>query len=146
MANTAQALAAHQHRRLAPIRVAKSLPRCALKVKARPDNAAYVSEPHFHTTASCNPPPLHTARARTCGSAAMSAFKLQPVVNVGLQILITIALGWLLVALRVVDGDRYMPQVRGGGRSHAKAGCRPPPKTAQRSLATPPHGLRDRDH
>ena len=39
------------------------------------------------------------------------AFALQPVVNVGIQILLNIAIGWLLVASRAVDGDKYMPQV-----------------------------------
>ncbi len=39
------------------------------------------------------------------------AFALHPVFNVGIQILLNIAIGWLLVASHAVDGDKYMPQV-----------------------------------
>ncbi|EFJ46218.1 hypothetical protein VOLCADRAFT_93436 [Volvox carteri f. nagariensis] len=39
------------------------------------------------------------------------AWALQPVVNVGLQILLSIFLGWLLVRFRVLDAEKYMPQV-----------------------------------
>ncbi|GIL76316.1 hypothetical protein Vretifemale_5915, partial [Volvox reticuliferus] len=39
------------------------------------------------------------------------AWTLQPVVTVGLQILLSIFLGWLLVRLRVLDAEKYMPQV-----------------------------------
>eukprot|EP00198_Chlamydomonas_reinhardtii_P002275 XP_001691611.1 predicted protein [Chlamydomonas reinhardtii] len=41
----------------------------------------------------------------------MARWPLQPVVNVGLQILLAIGLGWALVAARVLDAERYMPQV-----------------------------------
>ncbi|GLI64877.1 hypothetical protein VaNZ11_008264 [Volvox africanus] len=39
------------------------------------------------------------------------AWLLQPVVTVGLQILLSIFLGWLLVRLRILDAEKYMPQV-----------------------------------
>ncbi|KAG2494243.1 hypothetical protein HYH03_007598 [Edaphochlamys debaryana] len=39
------------------------------------------------------------------------AWSLQPVVNVGIQILAAIGLGWALVRWRILDGEKYMPQV-----------------------------------
>jgi hypothetical protein len=37
---------------------------------------------------------------------------LQPMANVGLQTLLSIGLGWLLVRLHVSNLEKYMPQVR----------------------------------
>ncbi|GLC33115.1 hypothetical protein PLESTM_000026000 [Pleodorina starrii] len=44
-------------------------------------------------------------------SSSSSSRALQPVVNVGLQILLSIFLGWMLVRLRILDAEKYIPQV-----------------------------------